>query len=146
VYGEKLVAKLRHIEGEEFLQGVMVSFSQAFDEGLELQRLGIVVTRWAYEYCQFVSGKLSQGDRVQSSSFFEVSNRLFYVSPGSRLREYGSYDYLEGCVCGPPVLRSVVSEEQAVDFYELLTSRLSIGFAAMVRHLSQISHGFEGVQ
>jgi len=113
---EKLAAKSVDIEREKFFQGILVGLFQVFHEGLELQRLGIVIAGGIDELRQFALGKLAKRGRGHHSCLFKIRDSLLYISPGCGLCEDSPYDNLERSVSRPPVLRAVASKEQAINF------------------------------
>jgi len=112
--GEELIAQSCGSGGEETAERTAVIFIKKSDEGLEGFGLLAEIARGAEVLGERGGRDAVDGGRGEKLCCAKVGNGAFDVFPGGVLREDGADDDFEAGPAGPPLLRTVSSQERVV--------------------------------
>jgi hypothetical protein len=114
VDGEELITQSCGRGGEETVERAAVIFIKKSDEGLEGFALLAEIARGAEVLGERGARDAVDGGRGEKLCRAKVGNGAFGIFPGGVLREDGADDDLEAGTAGPPVLRTMSSEQCVV--------------------------------
>lgn len=115
IHRKETFAQFCRVFPEHPLEAPAVMFCQEGHQVGEAFRLDIVIAARTDEVSNLSGSQPTKRGNAERPRAFEVDNGLFHVGPRCVLGKDCSHHHLKGGVAGPPVLRTVLPEKDAVN-------------------------------